>query len=662
MGFVGESLTAKIGRRSNAENVANLVNRRNMIVRVECEEPARRKRLEAKPEAWLKHYLGTTYTRPFEKPHKQIISGCIEAHETSGRFIVAAERGIGKSAVLWGMILYLKLSGKRKFPACVPWADKALKRAFRFWKNALCFNKLLLADYPEYCQPFAHSKGIAQRVPNVWWEDTGELTGAQLTVGEGMIILTDQLGALGGSTINGNIRGLNHPQPDGTVLRPDIVLLDDVQDRGTAKSPVQVADTIAIIDGDVAGCGEVGRDMPMLMACNCIQIGDVSEHYLQSPEWNALKVPCIERWPDGWDDKHSKIKALWEDLHEKLMGDSGAVAFYKKHKKDITKGMILSAPAAFKGAEKCPDAFYGVIRMYFRMGEEAFMAERQQSPIDPVAQSGIYTLNPEIIMAKATQRKPLEVPEWVTSIIASTDINPSYALSTVVIGMGQDQTAALLWYGLHKLSISGDVSAAELARQLYAELAIHGKNLSQLPARPTFWGIDAGGAQFDPVIKFAEMAPQLCGIPAMGFTGRGARNYKPYGKTLVPAQRREQCHGCLDRKQGRVIRWVAWNADYWKECAQRAWLGEIGQPGSISLPEGKHSEIAHQICADKLLGKGEIGGQMIWNFTRVPGRNDFGDAMAQGYAVHAFQGIGTGGGVAAKRQRRRPSGVTVISM
>ena len=34
-----------------------------------------------------------------------------------------------------------------------------------------------------------------------------------------------------------------------------------------------------------------------------------------------------------------------------------------------------------KGAEKCPDAYYGVMRMYFRMGHEAFMAERQRDSL-----------------------------------------------------------------------------------------------------------------------------------------------------------------------------------------------------------------------------------------------------------------------------------------
>jgi hypothetical protein len=487
----------------------------------------------------------------------------------------------------------------------------------------------------------------------VWWRDTDDLAGAQLTVGEGMIVLPDQRGVLGGSTINGNPRGLNHPQADGTVLRPDIVMLDDVQDRGTAKSLVQVSDTIAVIDGDVAGCGEVGRDMPMLMACNCIGMGDVSEHYLNAAEWIALKVPCIEKWPDGWDGKKSVARALWDDLQEKLMAGRGAITFYKKHKKDMTKGMVLSAPAAFKGAEKCPDAFYGVIRMYYRMGEDAFMAERQQSPVDPVAQAGPYTLTPTIIMSRTTKRKQFEKPDWVTSVVASTDINPSYALSTVVLGFGQDQSACVLWYGLHKLSIPGNTSAPELARQLFEQLTIHGKALAAMPVTPQFWGIDGGGAQFDAVGRFSEQSAMLTGIPSIAFTGRGAKNYRQYGKTMVKAQRREQCHGCLDRKQGRVIRWVAWNADYWKEMAQRAWLGDIGAPGAVTLYNGKHAELANQICGDKLLGKGEVGGQMLWNYTRVPGRNDFGDAMAQCYAVVAFQGIGTGGSVVRRKQKHK---------
>jgi hypothetical protein len=135
-------------------------------------------------------------------------------------------------------------------------------------------------------------------------------------------------------------------------------------------------------------------------------------------------------------------------------------------------------------------------------------------------------------------------------------------------------------------------------------------------------------------------------------TGRGAKAYKPYGKTAIQAQIREQCHGCMDQKEGRRIRWVAWNSDYWKEVYQRAWLGEVGSPGSISIPTGDHSELAAQICNERLLGKGEVGGMMMWNWKRLPGRNDFGDAMAQSYALAAYVGIGTGGRVTRPQQRQ----------
>ncbi len=627
----------------SADRHANITAEKSKVDRVPCEDPKRRARLEADPVAWLRHYLAGTYTRPFERPHIEIVAGAMKAHETHGRFVVAAERGVGKSAILWGMILYLALSGRQRYPVCVPWADKALKRAFRFWKNALCFNDALVADYPEFCAPFRHARGVPQRVMTCCWRDTGEPCGCQLTVGEGMIVLPDRLGCIGGSTINGNIRGLNHPQDDGTVLRPTIVLLDDVQDRQTAKSPIQVADTCAIIDGDVGGCGDPGRDLPMLMACNCIAPQDVSEHYLTHPEWHALRVPCIEAWPDGWDDPKSRARELWEEWHERFLSGRGDKAHYRKHRREMIRGMKLSAPAAFAGSEQCPDAFYGVMRMYYRMGHEAFMAERQQAPVDPIATSGPYILTPKTILSRVAKRPPMDAPEWTVSRVASTDINPSHAFSTVLPGFGIDQTAALLWWGLHPLAIRSDLSAPEFARQLFAALTEHGKKLAALPCKPEVWGIDAGGAQFDAVVRFCQHSIDLCGIPAYAMTGRGAKAYKPYGKTAIPGQIREQCHGCMDTKDGRRIRWVAWHADYWREIMQRAWLGDIGAPGSISLPTGDHGELAAQICNERLLGKAEVGGAMMWNWTRQPGRNDLGDALAQAYALAAYVGIGTGG-------------------
>ena len=637
---------------SPADKTARQLSARNAMDDPVCKNPATRKRLEkhGNEQKWLKHYLAQTYTRPFEKPHIEIIESAMKVSATGQRLIIAAERGIGKSAILWGVLLYLVLTGRQPFPVCVPWAASALKRAFNFWKNAVSFNQSLYDDYPEFCMPFHIAKGVPQRVLSMTWKRTGKNSGAQLTVGEGVIAFPDQRGCLGGSTINGNIRGLNHPQQDGTILRPSIVMLDDIQDRKVAKSTAQVSDTVAIIDGDIAGCGEAGRDLPILAACNCITADDVPAHYMADDGWESLKIPCILSFPDKFFDPDSESKALWDDWHEKFRHGTGDVAFYKENKNAMTKGMELSAPAVFKGAKKCPDAFYGVMRQYYKMGHMAFMAERQQEPINPIDELGPYTLTPAIVQSRADKTmKQFEIPDWVVGTVASTDINPSRAMSSVILSMGADQTAVIPWYGLHKCSISGDMSAPEFNRRLYEQLSIHGKALAGLPVKPDAWAIDAGGKQFDGVVRFVKNSARICGIPAYAFTGRGAKNYRQTGKTAV-GPFREMVHGCLDRKKGVSIRWVPWNADYWKDNEQTAWLGEVGSPGSVALYAGEHTEFCLQICGDKLLGRGEIGGQMIWNFHRVPGYNDFGDALAQAYALHAYMGIGTGGRMKTRRR------------
>jgi len=344
----------------------------------ECEDSARRKKLEADPIKWLRHYLHLAYERPFERPHLAIIDGAIHASATGGRFAIAAQRGIGKSTVLWGIVLMLAITGKQPFPVCVPWASGALKRAFRFWKTALCFNERLFSDYPEVCAPFRHSKGSPQKIAHTTWRATGKPTGAQLAVGEGLIVLPDNRGCIGGATINGNPRGLNHPMPDGRVLRPTLALLDDVQDRGTAKSELQVRETIEVIDGDVAGMGEAGTNLPMLMSGNCIEPHDVMAHYLGSDRWKAVRVPCIEEWPDGWKDGSGEAFQLWKQWHDLYRDGSGAATFYKKHKAKMTKGMKLSAPGTFKKAAQIPDTFCGVMVNYFKMGAEAFAAEARR--------------------------------------------------------------------------------------------------------------------------------------------------------------------------------------------------------------------------------------------------------------------------------------------
>lgn len=110
-------------------------------------------------------------------------------------------------------------------------------------------------------------------------------------------------------------------------------------------------------------------------------------------------------------------------------------------------------------------------------------------------------------------------------------------------------------------------------------------------------------------------------------------------------------------------RWICWDADRWKEISQLGWTGTLGSPGSCSLFAGRHNEWAEQSCREQLAGKAEIGGRMVYKWNVAPGKHDSGDVNAMIYMLAGWRGIGTGETAKQpQRQRRRPSGCTVIAM
>jgi hypothetical protein len=371
----------------------------------------------------------------------------------------------------------------------------------------------------------------------------------------------------------------------------------------------------------------------------------VAEHYLARPDWRAVRVGQVVSWPEGWEEKDSATRRAWDEWNELRTDDeSSALAYYEANKERLTSGMAVSWDARFDAARGQPDAIYAAMVDYYAMGPEAFAAERQNAPL----QKGvtIYDISADVICSRVSERQPGAVPDWSRLRVAATDINPSYGLTWALLGFGGDQTAAVLGYGVHEMGVAPGATEGETARAIYEALMAHGKALAALQCRPEVWVIDAGGAAFDVVLRFCSESARAVGIQATPCTGRGSRNYRAYGKSVL-GRPREQCHTAVDTR-GR--KWIAWNADYWREVAQKAWTGSVGAPGSCSLPVGRHRDFAEQICREQLAGKGEVGGQMVWTWHTQPGRHDYGDCMAMAYMAAAWGGIGTGGGE-AKVQR-----------
>ncbi|MCK9517582.1 MAG: hypothetical protein M0R74_00935 [Dehalococcoidia bacterium] len=587
------------------------------------------------------------------QPHGTADTVCIQVSSKSGCFLAGrAMLPTHNSTIVKWATLYCILTGRRKYVMVVAATAELAQAIIEFCRQQITESDSLYAHYPHVCEYARKTDGKAIKAKYQLRAD-GKTSGIQWS--KTTLVLPEVVNADGkgypsngaileGHGLTGNIRGKWRDTKTGAVLRPDFVLLDDPQSRESSESDSQCAMRERIVTGDILGLAGLRKRIAVVMPCTVIRRGDLAWRFLSHethPEWRGETCKLVDKWPAAQE-------TLWAEYTRIYRESSSAAAteFYKAHRSEMDAGACVSWEHRIRNGEL--SALQTAENLLIESGEQ-FWAEYQNDPKDKAGDIAPYVLLPDILSRKITTRKTWERPDWVTRVFASTDINPSYALSTVVLGMGEYQSAAVLWWGVHKLNIPvRDISAAAYAQALFPEIVLHGQALANSPCRPEVWALDAGGAQFDAVTPYSDRISKACGLTVIAFTGRDGKRYRPGGQSTIKSQVREQCHGCATVKGGSRFRWVAWNSCYWGEVAQRAWLGAVGAPGGITLPAGNNNELISQVCNMRLMGKGEIGGQTIWNWHSLPGKHDFHDAIAQGYALAAFCGIGTGGALQAQ--------------
>lgn len=635
------------------------------ITRRPIENLSRRRRLEKEPAKWLRWYCVHAFPLAWGQVHLDIISAAVRAVKTGAGMAVAAPRGTGKSTVLWGVALWALLSGAARFPVVCGWSHGAARRALRKWLQALAENDRIRADYPEFTQPFEVSQH-SNRLKGMTWADTDQLTGADVRIMDGVLILPDAGGALGAVSMGGNVRGLFAGLPDGSTIRPDVLLLDDPQDRSTALNPALVRKVAERIESDLFNVAGPDIRLAVMAAVTVIAEGDVAEYFLKHPDFEALRVAQVTAWPSGFDDKGSASRKLWEAWNiERIEGladhDGGkrAIAFYKVNKAAMIEGAAVSWPMRYDKKRGDPDAIYAAFYDYYRLGEVAFMSERQNTPMKETTTA--YILTPVHIAAHVQPgRTRCDIPQEARIFTAATDLN-HYGLHTCTVGFGNDQTGLIPWYGRYDNDGQGIVPKncpeSEGKRRMFEALVLHGKELAALPfsrggeaARIGVWFID-GGYMPDVVRRYVEGPGRTLGMLVTSARGYSADHYRPTPRNVIGAAR-ELCHLTESPIAGRFI---AFCACYWREISQRAWLGTVGAPGGLSLYDGgRHSEFAEQICRERLLEKlaGQYG--MVWRWATQPGWHDYADALTMCYVAAAWNGIGTTSGAGMTAKARPP--------
>ena len=614
----------------------------NELVRREPEDARRRKRLEKDPEKWLRWYFPNIFTLPFSDGHREIIRAIVQTNASGKDTVVAAPRGEGKTNIMRHMSIYLIFTEREPFVVVGGWQNRSASEAFSTWVIAITSERLV-ADYPEFCAPFAESTH-ANRLPRLRWQGEERPTGATINSMRMQVVFPDGRGAMAAGSLQGDIKGLNITTLGGKSLRPSKLLLDDPQDTDRAADPKFVAEVLHRIDTQWLCLAGPDKRISMMVACTIYAPDDVGESLGKRRNTVFVRIPRVTSWPVGFEKSGSATRQLWDrwfDLYDDDKTRGSAFRFYRKNRAAMTDGMAVSWKYRFDKSKGDPDAFFSAMVDYYTKGRDAFFSEYQNQPV--AHDTKLYELTPKCILQHIVELNENELPDDTVYAVLTTDINYSYGLTYQGTAVRRDGTLHTFTEGVWcqaPLPVSARNTNQEQRQRLVRKaLELMAAWVDVQPWRLDDWYIDAGGEQFDTVTSFCRAAKRN-GKLGRAMIGRAGRTYDPAVKTRV-GRVRGRVYACFTRESGK---WYCFDADFYKELGQTGWITPLGEPGSISLCKGSHRDFADQMCREVLEAKGVIMGRggstlVVYKWNTLPGKHDKLDTTAMAYAAAGYAGV-----------------------
>lgn len=555
-------------------------------------------------------------------------------------------RGTGKTSAVEMAVVYLLATGRRKF--CVIVSQNA--RSAGYILKDICRpivekDTAFSQDFPEVCLPFQICDGAYRRrqlykgTPTEIQNNSTVIQFARLAKDDGTWHPTS------GSvvTVRGvtsGVRGLKVGK-----LRPDTVILDDLQTSETATNPEQVQKLMSIINKDIMNLSSKGK-LAVLMTSTPLCPEDLCEKIENDNSWKTTKHPAVIEWPD--DIKAKPQDGLWAQYFRKydaeLAEDSSheqSLAFYKANREAMDKGAVLFAPDRFKPEDGHISGLQAMLEKKHLIGEAAFSAEMQMKP---KKFRFAVDISPAKVLQKKCRDKMLEVPDGYVFVAGAIDLNTSYAATAMLMAFKPDTTSHVLWHETFDMNIDQKLPDVAYNSAVHSQLLNVCQHVKSLNVKIDGLAIDAGGRNWDAVCNFCKVASKTIGIPMCAFAGRSANVFNPFVKTRLreASNKTVLCGDAQEHvKAGAGSKYTFFDADYYKETAQKALLSPLGAIGSCSLYDGdndEHRDFAIQVCNEKLIYVQHRAGKDMYTWKSLE-PHDFCDCMAMCYAVAGAQGI-----------------------
>jgi hypothetical protein len=619
---------------------------------------------------FLKLYMPNAFNLEWSADHLVVIKKIQRCILDGGQFAEAMPRGSGKTSIMGGAALWAALYAHRRYVIIIG-AKAANASSIMDTIMLACWkNDRVHADFQEVTCSVRQINGQANRSgsqtyhgekTHVKWNKKGlkfpEIEGSESS---GCVIEADGLGAA--------IRGKNMKLSDGTILRPDLALLDDPQTEESARSVKQCDDLEGLIEKAVLGLSGPDKKIAALMACTIIEKADLSDRFLDQkrhPEWRGECFRMVNKWPDEQD-------GMWEEYAEFRRGEKEgedreewerlANEYYAENQEAMDAGSEVAWEERKFDDEL--SALQNAENLLIDRGKVAFFSEYQNDPQE--AKPALYKITPEIVVSKVNNIDQMEIPKGCAFLTCMVDVNPAYGLNWAVAGFMGDMTGFIVDYGKHpegeskQLIQAGETEPVAIFRGLkeltnilaLKQYVYEGK---RIPI--TLMLIDCG-YQMTTVFRFVDWASVnstglAAGIKGMVCSrGRDAKKYRP---TRAIGRPGNNLHLTEFDKKGRVI---VHNGDYWKVHAQKAFLLPVGSKGSLSLygsaPE-IHKRMGIHMASEQLVEflQGDVADSYNWHMQ--PGtKNDLLDAVIGCCVAASFAGATVDGEVVGQQVRKQP--------
>jgi hypothetical protein len=611
-------------------------------------------------------YLAERFPLAWSDDHLEVIEFLQTVIHDGKQFALAMPRGSGKTSMFVGGAVYAVLYALRRFPALIGATEGAAEGLLQSINRVLEYNPLLLEDFPEVCYPLKALEGENKRVAGQ--HVNGTKTDMTRTKDELVLPYTlDQEGKpypTAGITIQvcgitGQIRGLQKTLQDGSVIRPDLFLIDDPQTKASARSLSQTNTREQIVNADILGLGGPNTLTSALMACTVIEKGDLSSRTLdrqRNPQWSGKTYRMMKSMPTNQDlwDKYDEIRK------EDLRADKGRIRadqFYLDNRKLMDEGAVASWPQYTKGNISAVQ-----LAMHLKSDTPyAWAAEYQNDPLDQNQGGEAQALDPNQVIEKLSKVPHLLVPAGHEKITAALDLGQDL-LWWVVISWDDQFGGSIIDYGVFpdqpsryftrqnpSKTLADEFPNISLEAQLHLGMKTVAERLLnkqyKLQSGEGFLQIEkmlidcAWGQHRDDVHKYCRNSGFANRVmPAWGEGCGPLKRFDDYrrvpGETTGTAWR-------IKAPDKRYVKAVKFESNYWKTFIAERFRTIEGSFGSLSLYGSKpdpHDQFSQHMAGEKPV-RVSANGRTVDEWKEQPGHDhDWFDCVYMSAVAAAITG------------------------